>query len=124
MTKVISGFKCALKEIEPHDTITAQEFENGPKVDPIRLIITYTSDDWETFIDEWVHSLKDTYSSVMRPTGPGDKGIDVAGFTDDQKLDGIWDNHQCKHYGSPSLVLLLQVVSIISSNRTWIRRTE
>ena len=25
-------------------------------------------------------------------------GIDVAGFTDEKHLQGIWDNYQCKHY--------------------------
>jgi len=25
-------------------------------------------------------------------------GIDVAGFQDDQRLKGVWDNYQCKHY--------------------------
>lgn len=25
-------------------------------------------------------------------------GIDVAGFVDDKRLQGVWDNYQCKHY--------------------------
>jgi hypothetical protein len=37
----------------------------------------------------------------MRPTGAGDKGIDVAGFRDVDKLQGAWDNYQCKHYRDP-----------------------
>lgn len=94
-------FDDAVKEIALTTIPTALEFENGPKMDPVVVIQTYDAGAWETFVDEWIHSLKNEYSAVMRPTGPGDKGIDVAGFTDDQKLLGIWDNHQCKHYKNP-----------------------
>ncbi|WP_199709420.1 ABC-three component system protein [Rhodophyticola porphyridii] len=94
-------FENAVKDLASATILTAQEFENGPKIDPVLVIQTYDSGVWETFIDEWIHSLKDEYFSVMRPTGPGDKGIDVAGFTDDKKLLGVWDNHQCKHYKNP-----------------------
>ena len=45
---------------------------------------------------EWVDSLRDRYSSVERYGGPGDMGIDIAGFIDGP--DNDWDNYQCKHY--------------------------
>lgn len=94
-------FDDAVKDLAPTTIQTAQEFENGPKIDPVLVIQTYDPGAWESFIDEWIHSLKSEYSAVMRPTGPGDKGIDVAGFSDDKKLLGAWDNHQCKHYKNP-----------------------
>jgi hypothetical protein len=53
----------------------------------------------EDFIQEWAHyALKSFYAQVLRFTGPGDHGIDIAGFIDAQKLSGIWDNYQCKRY--------------------------
>ena len=93
-------FEDALKPIAVGGLTTASEFENGPRIDPIRVIITYNDDEWETFIDEWVHSLKNKYLRVIRPTGPGDKGLDVVGFSDSSELAGVWDNYQCKHYAS------------------------
>jgi len=61
--------------------------------------MTYTSDEWEKYVEEWVsYSLKPMYKSVQRFTGSGDRGIDVAGFADDKKLLGVWDNYQCKHF--------------------------
>jgi hypothetical protein len=69
-------------------------------MDPVTRLITYSSSEWETFVDEWVSSLEATYQSVLRYTGAGDMGIDVAGFTDGLFLKGVWDNYQCKHYGS------------------------
>ena len=60
-------FECAIKEL-PHDTtLSSAGFEDGPKIDPLRLIFTYDSDEWETFVDEWVHSLKEIYADVVRP---------------------------------------------------------
>ncbi|MBY6153938.1 hypothetical protein KUV47_12005 [Vannielia litorea] len=91
----------AIKVIESKTLLTAQEFENGPKLDPLKVIQGYNGDEWEAFVDEWIHSVSDKYIKVMRPTGPGDKGVDVAGFSDSNELIGVWDNYQCKHYTSP-----------------------
>jgi hypothetical protein len=70
---------------------------SGPPISPTVRIRTYTSGQWEEFIEEWVHSLTDRYSSVERVGGPGDMGRDVIGH----RHDGGWDNHQCKHYDHP-----------------------
>lgn len=91
----------AVKELPSARILLANEFENGPKIDPLKIIQIYDASDWEAFIDEWVHSLKSAYVNVMRPTGAGDKGIDIAGFCDAEQLLGTWDNHQCKHYIAP-----------------------
>ena len=70
----------------------------GKPFPPQQQIILYSSDEWEEFTHEWAHfCLKDIYISVVRFTGAGDQGIDIAGFTDDSKLEGVWDNYQCKH---------------------------
>jgi hypothetical protein len=81
--------------------LTAAQVQSGPPIDPIARIATYSSDEWESFIDEWVSSLKKEYKNVLRFTGAGDKGIDIAGFKDVKLLQGIWDNYQCKHYSKP-----------------------
>ena len=41
---------------------------------------------------------QEDYKQVQRFSGAGDMGIDVAGFVDDKRLQGVWDNYQCKHY--------------------------
>lgn len=91
-------FEPACEEITTATVQSAIEFENGPKIDPIQIVATYDADQWEEFTHEWVHSLKDDYIDVERATGAGDKGIDVAGFCDNDRLAGEWDNYQCKSY--------------------------
>ncbi len=81
--------------------VAAAQVQSGPPIDPLTRILLYPSGEWEKFIDEWVSSLKKKYLKVLRFTGSGDKGIDVAGFADDQFLNGVWDNYQCKHYDKP-----------------------
>jgi len=91
-------FESAIKNIAVDSVQTAIEFENGPKLEPIQIVATYDADQWEEFTDEWVYSLEEKYIDTVRPTGSGDKGIDVAGFCDDDRLAGVWDNYQCKCY--------------------------
>lgn len=95
------NFTPAIKNLSASGMVTSTEFENGPKINPIKIIKTYDDNEWEIFIDEWVHSLEDQYVDVVRLAGGNDKGIDVAGFTDSSKLAGVWDNYQCKHYSKP-----------------------
>jgi len=78
------------------------QFQGGPPVAPIARLMIYNADEWESFIEEWVSAvLKKSYKTVGRFTGGGDKGIDIAGFVDDDGLKGAWDNFQCKHYAQP-----------------------
>ncbi|TIV37059.1 MAG: hypothetical protein E5V91_19730 [Mesorhizobium sp.] len=74
------------------------QLQYGPPIEPLARIVTYDPTEWETFIEEWVSSLKTKYQSVLRYTGANDHGIDVAGFVDKKFLRGVWDNYQCKHY--------------------------
>jgi hypothetical protein len=41
------------------------------------------------------------YLKIEKHGGAGDKGVDVAGFSDSVELLGVWDCYQCKHYGNP-----------------------
>ncbi len=81
-------------------SVTADQVIHGLRIPPQQQIMLYSWDQWEGFINEWVHyCLKRNYIKVQRFTGAGDRGIDIAGFTDGEKLQGVWDNFQCKHYG-------------------------
>lgn len=66
------------------------------RLSPRAILGQYNSEEWETFIREWVSLLG--YDRVVRPTGSGDRGIDVAGLTSNDGTDGVWDCYQCKHY--------------------------
>lgn len=80
--------------------ITATQVANGPIMPPQQRLLTYSPDEWEGFVEEWVYyCLKKKYKTVERFSGPGDMGIDVAGFVDDKRHQGTWDNFQCKRYG-------------------------
>ena len=83
-------------------SVTAAQVAFGPVIPPQQQLLLYSEDQWEDFVQEWVHyCLKPEYANVWRFTGAGDRGIDVAGFVDAAELDGIWDCYQCKHYDKP-----------------------
>ncbi len=67
----------------------------------IKAIRLYTSTEWELFVEEWLRGLKKRYEDVKRLGGSGDLGRDVVAFTNEKRLEGIWDNYQCKHYEKP-----------------------
>lgn len=93
----------ALKRIpEPSSSCgTAMKVQFGRLIAPQQQVLLYSSDEWEEFIREWVHSQVSIYISVLRFAGANDMGIDIAGLTDDKGLHGVWDNFQCKHYDNP-----------------------
>jgi hypothetical protein len=87
---------------QPTQQVTAAQVTHGPLIPPQQLLLLYSPDQWEGFVQEWAHyCLKKLYPHVRRFTGSGDRGIDVAGFADTKKLQGVWDNYQCKHYDHP-----------------------
>ena len=92
-----------LRDIEPPPApaapVTANRAIHGPSFRPQQQILLYSAAEWEEFIQEWAHfCLKKLYTQVQRLGGAGDRGIDIAGFADRQKFQGVWDNYQCKHY--------------------------
>lgn len=83
----------------PQSVLGPDQATIGPQIPPQQQIVLYSDKQWEGFVHEWAHfCLKKKYVQVQRFSGAGDKGIDVAGFTDANKLVGVWDNYQCKHY--------------------------
>ncbi|WP_219993546.1 ABC-three component system protein [Asticcacaulis tiandongensis] len=82
--------------------LTASGVVSGPLIEPLTRLLVYNDEQWESFILEWVaECLKGKYLQVQKFGGAGDKGIDIAAFCDDQKLAGVWDLYQCKHYDHP-----------------------
>lgn len=98
-----SGGEFELKEILNPSSLAgnAMRVQFGRPIPPQQQVLLYSSSDWEEFILEWVHSQRAKYKDVRRFSGSNDMGIDIAGFTDDKGLHGVWDNYQCKHYGKP-----------------------
>lgn len=89
------------KPQSPATVVTAAQVANGPIMPPQQRLLTYSPDEWEGFVEEWAYyCLKAKYKHVQRFSGAGDMGIDVAGFVGDERLQGVWDNFQCKHYGN------------------------
>lgn len=89
-----------IKELSKTTVIlSADHLQNGPPIEPLTRVMVYEANEWEKFIDEWVsHCLKAKFPKVSRFSGANDRGIDIAGFADDNHLLGVWDNFQCKHY--------------------------
>lgn len=80
---------------------TAGMVAHGRRFPPQQQILLFSADDWEGFIEEWVHYQQSRYAKVVRMSGAGDMGIDVAGLADEAAFQGVWDNYQCKHYDDP-----------------------
>jgi hypothetical protein len=96
---MIDHFRDISVPAAPKTVLAADQVLLGQRFPPQQQIILYSSDQWEGFVHEWAHfCLKKLYIQVQRFTGANDRGIDIAGFSDDQKLQGVWDNYQCKHY--------------------------
>jgi len=96
---MIENWKEIDKPPSPATTVTAVQVANGPVIPPQQRLLTYSPDEWESFVEEWAYyCLRTKYEHVQRFSGAGDMGIDVAGFIDDKRLQGVWDNYQCKHY--------------------------
>ncbi len=93
------GFQDIPEPAVPSGVLGPDQAVMGPAVAPQARILLYTSPEWEDFIEEWAYfSLKPKYMKVEKFRGSGDRGIDIAGFTDAERLQGVWDCYQCKHY--------------------------
>jgi hypothetical protein len=101
---------------DPPSTIASSaRVSTGRLIPPSRILELYSSGEWEEFVQEWVACLRRRYKEVKRFSGPGDKGIDVAGFRSTKRLRGKWDNYQCKHYDDalPLPVVLGEIGKIL-----------
>ena len=65
------------------------------------LISVLTAAELEDFVDDWLHQRCKDYHSHDRWSGTGDLGRDVTGYVTDRRMDGPWDNFQCKQLSKP-----------------------
>lgn len=82
----------------PQASASSTKVQTGRLFPPQQHLLLYSPDEWEQFIHEWVDAKRVQYQQVLRLAGSGDMGIDVAAYTDGNRLLGVWDNYQCKHY--------------------------
>ena len=80
--------------------LTVSRLMGGPRFSPAQQVLLYTPGEWETFVREWATSLEPKFFAVEQFGGGGDRGIDIAGFHTNSKLEGPWQCFQCKHYSS------------------------
>lgn len=95
------GDEISVRDLQPPApaaALTAAQAEHGLRIAPRKVIQTYDPDEWEVFIEEWATGLSADYVRVQRFGGPGDRGVDVAGFKTDRGFEGEWDCFQGKHY--------------------------
>ena len=93
-----------LKPISPRSPIdypSAEHIHAGIPIPKVSRVNLFSPSEWESFTEEWVSSLEDSYFKVRRYSVSGDQGVDVAGFINEKGLEGGWDNYQCKHYEKP-----------------------
>jgi hypothetical protein len=87
----------------PHQSpklLTPEQVSAGPPILPKERITLYAASEWETFVLEWAHTLKETYQLVEHRGSSGDLGLDIVGFATDNP-GSEWDIFQCKHYEKP-----------------------
>lgn len=72
-------------------------------IDYAPRIFAMSDSDLEVFVNRWLDKKKTTYASTEQFLAPGDMGRDVVGYRTAQKLDGEWDNFQCKQFRSEPL---------------------
>lgn len=73
-----------------------------PGLTPLKLIQTYSAEDWEAFIEEWAEGFSPAYDQVTRIGGAGDMGRDLIGHIEPVTIrPRPCDIYQCKHYDHP-----------------------
>lgn len=59
-------------------------------------ICALSPDDLEDFVNDWLAQRCKDYHSHELWRGTGDMGRDVTGYVTDKRMEGPWDNFQCK----------------------------
>ena len=60
------------------------------------LVRALPADRLEDFVNDWLAQRCKDYHDHELWRGPGDKGRDVTGYVTDSRMEGPWDNFQCK----------------------------
>jgi len=86
----------------PTTIATAQAITFGKTILPIKRVETFSAEEWEQFVEEWLDVKEKDYLEIELLGGAGDMGRDVAAYVSDNKKPGYtWDCYQCKHYDRP-----------------------
>jgi len=80
------------------DYLSYEDTLIGPHLDAIKAIRSYSGEEWEEFIEEWLDIKKESYVEVERLGGAGDMGRDVVAYINKNNPNYEWDCYQCKHY--------------------------
>jgi hypothetical protein len=59
-------------------------------------ICALSANDLEDFVDDWLAQRYKDYHAHELWRGTGDMGRDVTGYVTDRRMEGPWDNFQCK----------------------------
>jgi hypothetical protein len=79
--------------------VWAQQVSTGMHIPAIKKITLFSPNEWEEFVEEWLTTKDQYYTSIDRLGGSGDQGRDVIGLICAPKDNNYqWDNYQCKHY--------------------------
>lgn len=77
-------------------------------------------DDLEEFVDDWLAQRKKDYHGHELWRGSGDMGRDVTGYVTDRRMEGPWDNFQCKQLirtlSMPAVLVELGKILMHSAN--------
>lgn len=63
-------------------------------------ICALSADDLEELVDDWLAQRCKDYHSHELWRGTGDMGRDVTGYVTERRMEGPWDNFQCKQLGT------------------------
>ncbi|SPD48441.1 ABC-three component system protein [Cupriavidus neocaledonicus] len=63
-------------------------------------ICALSASDLEEFVDDWIAQRCKDYHAHELWRGTGDMGRDVTGYVTDRRMEGPWDNFQCKQLSS------------------------
>lgn len=86
------------------EKITAQNIAIGKQIEPLKRVYTFSPDEYEEFITEWLEIKKGNYFRIERLGGSGDMGRDVVAYCEDPQHNPDnyeWDCYQCKRYNTP-----------------------
>lgn len=65
------------------------------------LISALSPSDLENFVHDWIARRVKDYHAYELWRGTGDMGRDVTGYVTARRMEGEWDNFQCKQLSSP-----------------------
>jgi len=82
-------------------TLTMSQALYGAPIPAAARVRLMSPSDFELLVKEWVKVCALKYLDHEHFGGAGDMGRDVAGWLDQNKCLGLWDNYQCKRLADP-----------------------